>query len=182
MILSNLVFMEYSSDIMIFCFHIAIAFVLSFVIGLERQWRRRSIGLRMSVLVCLGSLMFTHASLSLVSGDIGRIAAGIVSGIGFLGAGIIIQDEHKNITGLNTASTIWCSAAIGIMCAQGLIIESIIGTLFVLASNILLRNIALTLSRIEPSKLGHNYSIKVACKSKDMTIVRNDIVNFVESN
>ena len=92
MVLSNLTLFDYSSDLYIFLVHIAVAFVLSFLVGIERQWRRRSIGLRMAVLVCLGSLMFTHASLSLVSGDVGRIASQIVSGIGFLGAGIIIQD------------------------------------------------------------------------------------------
>ena len=182
MILSNLVMFDFSSDLYVFLVHIAIAFILSFLVGLERQWRRRSIGLRMAVLVCLGSLMFTHASLSLVSGDIGRIASQIVSGIGFLGAGIIIQDDKKNITGLNTASTIWCSAAIGMLCAQGLIVEAIVGTIFVLICNISLRDIALTISKIEPTKDGyHKYSIKVACKNKFMTKVRNDLVSFSES-
>ena len=182
MILGNLIMIDFSSNLYIFMFHIAIAFILSFLVGLERQWRRRSIGLRMAVLVCMGSLMFTHASLSLVSGDIGRIASQIVSGIGFLGAGIIIQDDKKNITGLNTASTIWCSAAIGMLCAQGLIIEATIGTLFVLLCNISLRDIALTISKIEPTKDGyHKYSIKVACKNKVMAKVRNDLVVFIES-
>ncbi|MBR1377014.1 MAG: MgtC/SapB family protein [Bacilli bacterium] len=182
MVLSNLVMINYNSDIMIFLFHIVIAFVLSFLVGFERQWRRRSIGLRMAVLVCLGSLMFTHASLSILSGDIGRIASQIVSGIGFLGAGIIIQDDKKNITGLNTASTIWCSAAIGMLCAQGLIIEATIGTVFILLCNIILRSVALTISRIEPTKSGyHKYSIKVACKSENMASVRNELVNFSET-
>lgn len=182
MILGNLIMIDFSSNLYIFMFHIAIAFILSFLVGLERQWRRRSIGLRMAVLVCMGSLMFTHASLSLVSGDVGRIASQIVSGIGFLGAGIIIQDDKKNITGLNTASTIWCSAAIGMLCAQGLIVEATIGTLFVLLCNISLRDIALTISKIEPTKDGyHSYSIKVACKNKVMAKVRNDLVVFSES-
>lgn len=182
MILSNLVLIDYSSDLLIFFAHITVAFFLSFLIGMERQWRRRSIGLRMSVLVCLGSLMFTHASLSLISGDIGRIASQIVSGIGFLGAGIIIQDDHKNITGLNTASTIWCSAAIGMLCAQGLIIEAVLGTLFILLCNVLLRSIALKIAKIEPTKDGyHVYSIKAACKAKDMANVRNSLSNFSET-
>lgn len=182
MILGNLTMIDFSDNLYIFMFHIAIAFILSFLVGLERQWRRRSIGLRMAVLVCMGSLMFTHASLSLVSGDVGRIASQIVSGIGFLGAGIIIQDDKKNITGLNTASTIWCSAAIGMLCAQGLIVEATIGTLFVLLCNISLRDIALTISKIEPTKDGyHSYSIKVACKNKVMAKVRNDLVVFSES-
>ena len=182
MILSNLVMIDFSSDIMIFLFHIIVAFVLSFLVGLERQWRRRSIGLRMAVLVCLGSLMFTHASLSLVSGDIGRIASQIVSGIGFLGAGIIIQDDKKNITGLNTASTIWCSAAIGMLCAQGLIIEATLGTIFILLCNVTLRSIAMNIAKIEPTENGyHTYSIKVACKTKDMANVRNNLINFCET-
>lgn len=182
MLLSKIVMIQYSSDILIFLFHILVAFILSSLIGIERQWRRRSIGLRMAVLVCLGSFMFTHASLSLISGDIGRIASQIVSGIGFLGAGIIIQDDHKNITGLNTASTIWCSAAIGMLCAEGLIIEAIIGTMFILLSNIILRAVALNVAKIEPTKGGyHKYSIKVSSKLKDMTNVRNALVNFSET-
>src|SRR5574344_2885808 len=145
-------------NLIIFIVHIAIAFILSFVVGLERQWRRRSIGLRMNVLVCIGSLMFTHASLTFI-GDPGRVASQIVCGIGFLGAGIIIKDENKNITGLNTSATVWCAAAIGMLCAQGLILEAIIGTLFVLLSNIILRNIGYYLSEIQPSKDGyHHYS------------------------
>ena len=182
MVLSNLIMVDYSSDLYVFLFHIVVAFVLSFLVGLERQWRRRSIGLRMTVLVCLGSLMFTHASLSIVSGDVGRIAAGVVSGIGFLGAGIIIQDDKKNITGLNTASTVWCSAAIGMLCAEGLVIEAIVGTAFILICNVSLRTVARSISTIEPTKDGyHRYSIKIAAKIKNMSKVRNDIVNFSES-
>ncbi len=182
MTLSNLVMIDFSSNTMIFLFHIIVAFVLSFLVGLERQWRRRSIGLRMAVLVCLGSLMFTHASLSLISGDIGRIASQIVSGIGFLGAGIIIQDDKKNITGLNTASTIWCSAAIGMLCAQGLIVEATIGTVFILLCNVSLRSIAMNIAKMDPSEDGCNkYSIKAACKTKSMSKVRNSLVNFCES-
>ena len=182
MILSNVVMVDYSSDLYVFLFHIIVAFVLSFMVGMERQWRRRSLGLRMTVLVCLGSLMFTHASLSLVSGDIGRIASGVVSGIGFLGAGIIIQDDRKNITGLNTASTIWCSAGIGMLCGEGLIIEAFVGTIFILICNVSLRNVARSISNIEPTKDGyHKYSIKIAAKIKNMSKVRNDFVNFSEA-
>lgn len=182
MILNNIVLINTKSDLNIFFVHILIAFILSFFIGSERQFRRRSIGLRMTVLVCIGSLIFTHASLTLINADVGRIAASVVSGIGFLGAGIIIQDEHKNITGLNTAATVWASAGIGMLCAMGLLFEAVIGTVFILISNISLRNVALKLSKIEPTKNGYNmYSIKVSCKTKNMTNVRNDLVNFAES-
>ena len=68
------------------------------------------------------------------------------------------------------------------LCAEGLLIEATIGTIFVLLCNVLLRDIALTISKIEPTKDGyHNYSIKVACKNKNMTKVRNDLVTFSES-
>ena len=85
---------------------------------------------------------------------------------------------NNNITGLNTAATVWCSAAIGILCGIGLVAEAIIGTVFVLLSNIFLRKISYQLSSIEPSKEGYLYSLKIACKPKDMTIVRNDINEF----
>src|SRR5574344_1762917 len=141
-----------NSNLMPFIIHIIVAFILSFLVGLERQWRRRSIGLRMNVLVCIGALMFTHASICFVGGDVGRVASQIIPGIGFLGAGIIIKDENRNITGLNTAATMWCDAAIGMLCAQGLILEAPIGTVFVLLSNIILRKVSGVSSNIEPAK------------------------------
>ena len=170
---------SYSSDMFIFMVHIAVAFFLSFFIGLERQWRRRSIGLRMNVLVCIGSLMFTHASMSFLNADLSRVASQIVCGIGFLGAGIIIKDDNNNITGLNTAATVWCSAAIGILCGIGLVFEAIIGTVFVLLSNIFLRKVSYSLSKIEQLEREYQkYSLKIASKPKDMAKVRNDINEF----
>ena len=155
MILSDLILVNYSGDAYVFLIHVFYAFILSFFVGLERQYRRKTIGLRMAVLVCIGSTMFTHASLSIPVGDVGRIAAGIVSGIGFLGAGLIIKDDnHNKVSGLNTASTIWCSAAIGILCGLGYIIEAIIGTSFVLISNILLRRIDVKISLKDSDKNG----------------------------
>lgn len=178
MILSNITLLTLNQDLFVFIAHIAVSFFLSFFIGLERQWRRRSIGLRMNVLVCIGSLMFTHASLSFLDADLSRVASQIVCGIGFLGAGIIIKDNNNNITGLNTAATVWCSAAIGILCGIGLVAEAVIGTVFVLLSNIFLRKISYQLAEIEPTKEGYKYSLKVACKPKNMKTVRNDINEF----
>lgn len=178
MLLADIPMITISQDVFIFIVHVATAFFLSFFIGLERQWRRRSIGLRMNVLVCIGSLMFTHASLNFFASDLSRVASQIVCGIGFLGAGIIIKDEHNNITGLNTAATVWCSAAIGILCGIGLVVEAVVGTAFVLLSNVFLRKISYTLSEIEPVKDGSKFSLKIACKPKNMTKVRNDVNEF----
>jgi len=128
--------MEYTD----FLIRIAAALILSFLIGLERQWRRRAIGLRTNVLVCLGSFLFVSLPFLLKDVEFDfKVAAQVVSGIGFLGAGVILKDG-ANVKGLNTAATLWCSAAIGVLCASGLVLEAATGTLLVLLSNIVLRN------------------------------------------
>lgn len=129
--------MEYSE----FLYRISVSFVLSLLVGLERQIRGRAIGLRTSVLVSVGTFMFVSFSVQLEVQDISRIASQVVSGIGFLGAGVILKDG-TNIKGLNTAATLWCSAAIGVLCAGGLLIEATIGTCFILFCNIVLRYIS----------------------------------------
>ena len=87
------------------------AFLLGGVIGFERQWRQRLAGLRTNTLVALGAATFVlFAGLFPGEGSPTRVAAQVVSGIGFLGAGIIFK-EGFNVSGLNTAATLWCSAA-----------------------------------------------------------------------
>jgi len=92
---------------------LGIALLIGAIIGFERQWRQRMAGLRTNALVSLGAAGFVVFSTS-VSGDDSptRVAAQIVSGIGFLGAGVILR-EGINIRGLNTAATLWCSAMVG---------------------------------------------------------------------
>ena len=125
---------------------LSVCFLLSFVLGLERQYRRRSLGLRTMILVALGSYMFVSFSF-LINGyqiDVSRIASQVVAGIGFLGAGVIIKDNEKNrVRGLTTAATLWCDAGIGILCAGGFIKEAIVASVFVLFSNIILISIPL---------------------------------------
>jgi len=117
------------------------AFVLGGLIGFERQYRQRTAGLRTNVLVCLGSAAFVDTAMLLDHGSGAvRVISYVVSGIGFLGAGVIMR-EGGNIQGLNTAATLWCSAAIGAAAGSDLILESIIVTLFILAANTLLRPI-----------------------------------------
>jgi putative Mg2+ transporter-C (MgtC) family protein len=83
------------------------------LIGVEREFRDKSAGFRTLILICLGATLFTMMSPRFAAiGDPGRIAAGIVSGIGFLGAGVILRDRGR-IMGLTTAATIWMTAAIG---------------------------------------------------------------------
>ena len=123
-----------------FIVYLLICFFLSFFIGIERQYRHRYVGLRTTILVAIGSYLFVSFSV-LLNGyniDVTRIAAQIVTGIGFLGAGVILKDGVK-IRGLTTAATLWCTAAIGVLCASGFILEAISGTVIILFSNVFLR-------------------------------------------
>jgi putative Mg2+ transporter-C (MgtC) family protein len=100
--------------------NLLVAACLGAVIGLERQWRQRLAGLRTNTLVALGAAIFVTYSHVVPDGVADtRIAAQVVSGIGFLGAGVIFK-EGLNVRGLNTAATLWCSAAVGLLAGEGL--------------------------------------------------------------
>jgi len=115
------------------------AFLLGGLIGLERQFRQRTAGLRTNVLVAIGASLFVDIA-NRVHGAEGsvHIIAYVVSGIGFLGAGAILR-EDGGVRGLNTAATLWCSAAVGAAAGADLIIEAVLGMLFVVTANTLLR-------------------------------------------
>jgi putative Mg2+ transporter-C (MgtC) family protein len=116
-----------------------VAFALGTLIGLERQYRQRTAGLRTNVLVAIGAAAFTDMGMRLLGPDgATRIISYIVSGIGFLGAGVIMK-EGTNVRGLNTAATLWSSAAVGAFAGSGLPVEAVMLTGFVLAGNTLLR-------------------------------------------
>ncbi|MEA3207683.1 MAG: putative Mg2+ transporter-C (MgtC) family protein [Chthoniobacter sp.] len=97
-----------------------VAVLCGSIVGTERQRREKPAGLRTLILVCLGSTLFTMASLifNTASGDSGRVAAQIVTGIGFLGAGAILH-ERRMVSGMTTAATIWVTAAIGMIAGAG---------------------------------------------------------------
>jgi putative Mg2+ transporter-C (MgtC) family protein len=123
------------------------AFVLGGLIGFERQYRQRTAGLRTNVLVAIGAAMFVDMANRLGGHDGAvHIVAYVVSGIGFLGAGVIMREEG-NVRGINTAATLWGSAAVGAAAGADLILEAILGTIFVLAANTLLRPIVNAINR-----------------------------------
>lgn len=104
----------------VFLLRLSVALVLGALIGIERAWHHRMAGPRTNALVSSGSAAFFMIG-AFVGGDgAARIAAQIVSGIGFLGAGVILK-EGANVRGLNTAATIWCSSAIGTLAGTGLL-------------------------------------------------------------
>lgn len=155
-----------------FLLRIIVSFALSFAIGLERQWRRRVIGLRTNVLVCLGSFLFVSFSFLTNAYDVSRIASQVVCGIGFLGAGVILKDKG-NIKGLDTAATLWCAAAIGTLCASGFLLEALVGTLFILLANVVLRGITrkLNLKHVEKMQFD-KYRLKVVCSEEQEFLIR----------
>lgn len=130
-----------------FAIRLALALVLGALIGAERQWRQRMAGLRTNALVAAGAAMFVMlAALSANGDDSFRIAGQVVTGIGFLGAGVILRNG-LNITGLNTAATLWCSAAIGTLAGYGMYGSAITGAVAVIAANVCLRPIGKALNR-----------------------------------
>lgn len=153
---------------------ISISFILAFLIGIERQYRRRSVGFRTYALVSIGSFLFVTFSVQNNVGDFSRIAAQVVSGMGFLGAGVILKDGN-HIKGLNTAATLWCCAAIGILCASGLILEATIGTVFILFSNIILRFIGRKMDETLRFRNEEKYTIIVKCSKDNRDTIRSVI-------
>ena len=110
---------------------LGVALLIGTVIGAEREYKNKAAGLRTLVLICLGSTLFTMLSSTLgAESETGRIAANIVTGIGFLGAGAIMR-EGLTVTGLTTASTIWVTAALGMAVGAGEYFLSAVATVIV---------------------------------------------------
>ena len=130
------------------------AFVLGTLIGAERQYRQRGGGLRTHVLVAVGAATFVDIGMH-INGNAGatQIIAYVVSGVGFLGAGVIMK-QGSNVWGLNTAATLWCSAAVGACAGADLAIEAVTLTAFVLAGNTLLRPLVNAINRAPIDEAG----------------------------
>jgi putative Mg2+ transporter-C (MgtC) family protein len=125
------------------------------LIGAEREYRSKSAGFRTMILICLGSYLFTKFSISISGSDTDRIAANIVTGIGFLGAGVIFRSGDR-INGITTAAAIWVVAALGMGIADGYYKIVGLAALIVFASLLLLTRLEGVIDLINQS---HNYKI-----------------------
>jgi len=148
---------------------LAAAFVLGTLIGAERQYRQRNAGLRTNVLVAVAAASFVDLAMHLGGADGAvRVIAYVVSGIGFLGAGVIMK-EGLNVRGLNTAATLWCSAAVGACAGGDLLAQAALLTLFTVAGNTLLRPLVNAINRIpfdeQSSEATYEVSLLVAARS-----------------
>jgi len=168
--------------IQIFAARFALALIQGALIGLERQWRHRMAGTRTNALVAGGAAAFAMAG-ALIVGDLtaeARIVSYIVSGVGFLGAGVIFK-ESAQIRGLNTAATIWCSAAVGVVTALGYAPYAAIIMAGVLLANTALRPLAYKLhppiSDQTPPEVC--YHLEFICRSQDESRLRSVLLQTV---
>jgi putative Mg2+ transporter-C (MgtC) family protein len=160
---------------LLFAWRLAAALLLGAIVGLERQWRQRMAGTRTNALVAAGASAFVMAGL-LLDGDPsarGRIASYVVSGVGFLGAGVIFKDS-ANIRGPNTAATIWCSAAIGVLAGFGAPHLSLLLAVAVIFTNVVLRPLAYRLHPVLPdvTPTETTYELNLTCRSVDESHLR----------
>ncbi len=163
-----------------FFIYLIICFSLSFLIGIERQYRRRVVGLRTSILVSIGSFLFVSFTFSVGAADVSRIASQVVAGIGFLGAGVILK-EGTRVKGLTTAATLWCDAAIGILCAGGAIKEAFLGTVVILFANIVLRYINELINHLNENKnTKQTYKLIIKTKKEEVSKIQKNLIKVLD--
>ncbi len=161
---------------------LATAFALGGAIGLERQFRQRSAGLRTNVLVAVAAAAFVDLGFRVGAADGSvRVISYVVSGIGFLGAGVIMKDGTE-VRGLNTAATLWASAAVGAFAGAGQAGEAVLVAVFVLAGNTLLRPLVDIVNRrpIRPGETEAHYQVHVVCRPENVTAVRDMLYDELE--
>jgi putative Mg2+ transporter-C (MgtC) family protein len=173
------VYSDISISLLFATINMGFALVMGAIIGSERQFRGRMAGLRTNALVSLGAAGFVVFA-ALFPDDINptRVAAQVVSGIGFLGAGIIFRDGF-NVQGINTAATLWCSAAVGLISGSGHLGYAAVLTSLIVFSNLGLRPIVRKLKKAEARNARgfQTYRLKASCLHKDGKEIRGLLIN-----
>ncbi|MBI5111675.1 MAG: MgtC/SapB family protein [Rhodovulum sp.] len=162
---------------------LATAFVLGTAIGAERQWRQRTAGLRTAALVAVGAAAFVDIGMRLGgNAAASHVLAYVVSGVGFLGAGVIMK-EGLNIRGLNTAATLWGAAATGGAAGADLIVEAVVIAVFVLGANTALRPLVDVINRqpLDEATTEATYDIRVTVTPDDLPEVRSALLDQLEA-
>lgn len=168
-----------------FALRLLIACLLGFIIGFERQWTRHTAGILTNVIVCMGSFAFSSFAFFMGEGtDTTRIAAQVVSGTGFLGAGVILRDG-LNIRGLSTAATIWTTSAVGVLCClDNLAYAAITGTAIViahLALHPLAGFIADKRFSVEDTDSEKMYSVSVVTDDDNAPAIREKLMSAIKA-
>lgn len=161
-----------------FTFHVILSLVLGFSIGLERQLTGHTAGIRINVLICMGTCFFVQFPLLAGSDQVFRVGSSIISGVGFLCSGVIFK-ENASVKGINTAATLWCTAAIGILSSTSKYILAIIATAVLITSNLILRPLA---RKIKPIGLDdeteRKYRISITCDERAEWEIRELLINI----
>jgi putative Mg2+ transporter-C (MgtC) family protein len=150
------------------------ALALGGIIGFERQWRQRMAGLRTNALVAIGAAGFTVFALRTFGPGSGApVVAQIVTGIGFLGASVILR-EGLTVRGLNTAATLWCSAMVGTFAGGGVLLAALIAAAVVVLTNLCLRPLVRFIERqpLNTAELETHYNVEVQCRAAEEAHVR----------
>lgn len=171
-------------DFVSFAVSVTVALVLGVLLGLERQYRGHPAGLRTNSLVCVGSALFVSLSGLLIgpTTEPTRMASYVVSGIGFLGGGVILR-EGFNVRGMNTAATLWCSAAVGTLTGSGFLAHAAFGTAAVLAIHLGLRPLARWVDRRRKTApdVEVAYQLRVVCGEREQAIIRTILLRHVNA-
>jgi putative Mg2+ transporter-C (MgtC) family protein len=170
-------------DLITFALNIGAALVMGMAIGLERQFRQHTAGLRTNTLVCLGAALFVSVSRTIDhEASPSRVAGQVVTGIGFLGGGVIFR-EGLNVRGLATAATMWCSAAVGTLAGLGLLAQAALGTVAVLFVHLALRPLVRIIqARTKGTgEVETVYRMRVVCLSQDASIIRGIFLRHINS-
>jgi putative Mg2+ transporter-C (MgtC) family protein len=169
--------MDYS-----FLLNVGVALLLGIAIGVERQLGQHPAGLRTNALVCFGAALFVSMSRHFGSDSAARVAAQIVSGIGFLGGGVILR-EGLSVRGLNTAATLWCSAAVGTLAGAGFLAAAAVGAAGILVTNLVLRPLVRWITP-PPSKVAGeaSYRVRIVCRRPDEGVIRSTVMRHVNSH
>lgn len=159
------------------------AFVFGALIGAERQYRQRTAGLRTTVLVAVGAAAFVDLAQRIAgTAEAVRVISYVVSGIGFLGAGVIMKDG-TNVRGLNTAATLWCAAAVGACTGTDMLAEGALLTFFILFGNTALRHLVNMINRMPISERDGEatYEVSVISTLDAMPQARDLLVEKLEA-
>jgi putative Mg2+ transporter-C (MgtC) family protein len=156
-----------------------LALILGACVGAERQWRQRAAGLRTNTLVCFGAAAFVDLSLTVVPNST-QVIAYVVSGVGFLGAGAIMKDGG-NVRGLNTAATLWCSAAVGACAGAGEMLDAVFVAVLLIAINSVLRPLSRyidqrSLAVVETHTL---YRLRLLCTIEHQTEAEHQVTHAI---
>ena len=160
-----------------FTLRILLSLVLGFAIGLERQSTGHVAGIRINVLICMGTCFFTLFPMFYGSDQVFRVGSSIISGVGFLCSGVIFK-ENGSVRGMNTAATLWCTAAIGVLSSTDNHGLAIIATMILILSNLSLRPLAKKISPIVLSEESEKkYQISITCLDEAEPEIRQLIIN-----